>query len=200
MLVKFINIYKLTKVFQTLKPGNFELFKYETPEGSQETLIHENDTVLLKITVLRTLDVKISRPYVSTTAIRITDSAGAVIGTTTIKSQNVLMSWNEDFYGVVKSSERKMVLFFEVIQFVPDSPKEYFFAKGKADLNCTNSNSQIVSLGPFGKLEFGIAIIDCFSQEFCQSLITQNSNYLIAKMSDMIAEQVNLLELIQDLS
>ena len=167
MLVKLVNIHNLCNAFKTLKPGNFELFNHETPDGSEEDLFGQSETCMFKLSVLSAMDVQISRPYDTTVSIRITDSNGMFIGQTCRKTQNIIMNWNENFYGFVNSSDKKIRLFFEVIQTVPDTSKEYFFARGKAELEFTSNLSNTLKLGPFGKLSFGISIIQSFNQEFC---------------------------------
>lgn len=190
MLVKLVNIHRLCNVFKTLKPGNFELFKYQTPDGSEEDLFGQSDRCMFKLSILNALDVQISRPYDTTVSIRITDSNGLFIGQTCRKTQNIIINWNEDFYGLVTSSDKKIRLFFEVIQIVPDTSKEYFFARGKAELDFGSSISNTVKLGPFGKISFGISIIPSFDQEFCETVITQNANYSIEKLKELISEQI----------
>ena len=190
MLVKIVNISNLCHVFKSLKPGKFELFQFDTPDGSEEDLFGQTDRCMFEISVLNALEVQISRPYNTTVSIRITDSNGTFIGQTSKKIQNIIIKWNETFNGFVISPDKKIRLFFEVIQTVPNTFKEYFFARGKVELDFASKESNIVKLGPFGKIEFGISVIRSFNQEFSECLISQNANYNIDKMKDLIAEQI----------
>ena len=188
MLVKLVNLFNLKSVFKTLKPGNHELFKYDTPAGSQDDLFGQSDRCMFKLSIKSAVDVQISRPFHTIVTIRITDSNGLFIGQTTKKIQNIIINWNEHFYGFVNNSDKKIRLCFEVIQIV--LAKEYFFARGKTELDFSSSPSNILKLGNFGKLSFGIALIDSFNQDFCDGLISQNANHNIDQVKDLIAEQI----------
>jgi hypothetical protein len=167
-----------------------EVFKYDTPEGSDEDLFGQSDRFMFKLSVVSAVEIQLSRPYNTIISIRITDSSGLLIGQTSKKIQNITIHWNENFYGFVNSADKKIKLFFEVIQIVPDTTKEYFFARGKTELDFGSSPSNILKLGSFGKILFGISTVDSFDQEFCGNLIAQNANHNIDKLKDLIVEQL----------
>ena len=198
MCIKLANIHSLTHLFKKLKFETFDyLFKSDTPACSRDNLYTPFEKVLFKLVILRGHEIQLTRPYLTQIAVRVSDSSGKIIGQTKSLTQSIKMEWNDEMYGISSLKDDNLKLFFEIIQQVPDSKKEFFFARGTFEVK-VGDGTETLHVGAFGKLEAKLTVYERFTKDFSEKVIQQHLKVCEEKMRSTLASQVRLTMIIDD--